>query len=342
MSNEVNVWRRQVLKNTGQIISSSYLASLVFPNDLFAQTLSNYPTKPIKIVIPFAAGGTLDAAIRPLSQPLSSLMGQSFIIDNRAGANGMIGAEVVAKSPADGYTLLGTSASFVLNPIVNKDIRYDIIKDFTPITSLMRGVGFVLLVHPSVQVNTLQELIALDKKSNKPLAYSSPGIGNTVHIASELFNQKAGTHFLHIPYKGSGPSLNALLAGEVQIGITPPGVVMQFIKTGKLKPLAFTGSSRLPDLPDVPLMAEVGVKDMVFEGTWMGLLGPGNMPDAIVQKIYQDTNKCLQEPGLRNALSSAVSGYVVDGSTPEQFAKQIKEDLKRYSEILKRINLQTS
>ena len=254
----------------------------------------------------------------------------------------MIGAEVVAKSAPDGYTLLGTSASFVLNPSIYKDIRYDVIKDFTPITSLMKGVGFVVLVHPSVQANTLQELIALDKKLNKPLAYSSPGIGNTVHIATELLNQQAGTHFLHIPYKGSGPSLNALVSGEVQIGITPPGVVLPFIKAGKLRPLAFTGSNRLPDLPDVPLMAEAGVRDMIFEGTWMGLLGPGNMPDSIVQKIYHDTNRSLQDPVLKSSLANSVSGYVIDGSSPEQFARQIKDDLKRYGEILKRINIQAT
>ena len=341
MLNSFNKKRRDILENIGRLAVGSCGASLTIPKLPCAQTLTSFPNKPIRIVIPFAAGGTLDAAIRPLSQPLSNLLGQPLVIDNRAGANGMIGAEVVAKSAPDGYTLLGTSASFVLNPSIYKDIRYDVIKDFTPITSLMKGVGFVVLVHPSVQANTLQELIALDKKLNKPLAYSSPGIGNTVHIATELLNQKAGTHFLHIPYKGSGPSLNALVSGEVQIGITPPGVVLPFIKAGKLRPLAFTGSNRLPDLPDVPLMAEAGVRDMIFEGTWMGLLGPGNMPDSIVQKIYHDTNRSLQDPVLKSSLANSVSGYVIDGSSPEQFARQIK-DLKRYGEILKRINIQAT
>ena len=342
MLNSFNKKRRDILENIGRLAVGSCGASLTIPKLPCAQTLTSFPNKPIRIVIPFAAGGTLDAAIRPLSQPLSNLLGQPLVIDNRAGANGMIGAEVVAKSAPDGYTLLGTSASFVLNPSIYKDIRYDVIKDFTPITSLMKGVGFVVLVHPSVQANTLQELIALDKKLNKPLAYSSPGIGNTVHIATELLNQKAGTHFLHIPYKGSGPSLNALVSGDVQIGITPPGVVLPFIKAGKLRPLAFTGSNRLPDLPDVPLMAEAGVRDMIFEGTWMGLLGPGNMPDSIVQKIYHDTNRSLQDPVLKSSLANSVSGYVIDGSSPEQFARQIKDDLKRYGEILKRINIQAT
>lgn len=340
MPQPINQTRRIALHNTARILASSYITSLLSAKAVFAQNIANYPNKPVRIVIPFAAGGTLDAAIRPLSIPLAAQMGQPIVVDNRAGANGTIGAEIVSKAPSDGYTLLATSASFVLNPSVYKDLRYDVIKDFTPITSLMRGVGFVLLVHPSVPANTLKELIALDKSSLKPLAYSSPGVGNTVHIASELFNQKAGTNFMHVPYKGSGPSLNALVGGEVQIGITPPGVVMPFIKAGKLRPLAFTGSARLPDLPDVPLMAEAGIRDMVFEGTWMGLLGPGNMPEVLVQKIYQETHKALQEPNLRATLANSVSGYVVDSSTPEQFSKQVREDLKRYAEILKRINIQ--
>ena len=340
MAVQVDVKRRKLLEQSGKVLTGSLLSSLGLPLSSFGQNISSYPNKPIRIVIPFAAGGTLDAMIRPISQPLSTALGQPIIIENRAGANGMIGAEMVAKSSPDGYTLFATSASFVLNPSIYKDIKYDVIKDFTPISSLMRGVGFVLLVHPSVPANTLQELIALDKKTNSPLAYSSPGIGNTVHIASELFNQRAGTHFLHVPYKGSGPSLNALVSGEVQIGITPPGVVMQFIKTGKLKALAFTGSSRLPELPEVPLMSEVGVKDMIFEGTWMGLLGPGGMPQPIVQKIYSEMSKCLHEPGLQNNLSTSVSGYVVEASTPEQFAKKLRDDIKRYNEILKKINFQ--
>jgi tripartite-type tricarboxylate transporter receptor subunit TctC len=298
-----------------------------------------YPSQPIRIVIPFAAGGTLDVAVRPLSIPLAKQLGQSIIIDNRAGANGVIGTEYVAKAPADGHTLLAVTASFVLNPSMYKELKYDVIKDFTPITELMSGVGFVVIVHPSVPANTLQELIALDKKPGQQIAYATPGVGNTIHIATELFNQRVGTHFLHVPYKGSSTSLNAVVSGEAQMAIMPPGIVMPFIRSGKLRALAFTGTKRLPELPEVPLMAEAGVSDFVFQGTWMGLFAPGGTPKPIIDRLYTEVNKSLQLPELRKTLSTAVAGYVPNGNTPEQFGRQVRDDLQRYGDILRKLNI---
>ena len=327
--------RRLLIKSVGAALTG---IATGYPSVSSAQ--SSYPNKPIRIVIPFAAGGTLDVAVRPLSQQMSTILGQTVFLDNRAGANGVIGAEYVANAPSDGYTLIATSASFVLNPSIYKNLKYDVLQDFTPISALMQGVGFVVIVNSSVPVNSLQELIALGKKSGNTLTYSSPGVGNTIHIASELFNQKAGTDFLHVPYKGSAPSLNAILSGEAQIGIMPPGIVMQFIRNGQLKALAFTGKKRLPDLPDVPIMAEAGVNDFVFEGTWMGMLGPKALPPAIVNRLYQAITKSIQQPALKQAWASGASGYVADGSTPAEFAKQLKDDVRRYSEIMKKLNIQ--
>jgi tripartite-type tricarboxylate transporter receptor subunit TctC len=329
--------RRLLIKGVGAALTG---IATGYPSVSSAQ--SSYPNKPIRIVIPFAAGGTLDVAVRPLSQQMSTILGQTVFLDNRAGANGVIGAEYVANAPSDGYTLIATSASFVLNPSIYKNLKYDVLQDFTPISALMQGVGFVVIVNSSVPVNSLQELIALGKKSGNTLTYSSPGVGNTIHIASELFNQKAGTDFLHVPYKGSAPSLNAILSGEAQIGIMPPGIVMQFIRNGQLKALAFTGKKRLPDLPDVPIMAEAGVNDFVFEGTWMGMLGPKALPPAIVNRLYQAITKSIQQPALKQAWASGASGYVADGSTPAEFAKQLKDDVRRYSEIMKKLNIQPS
>jgi tripartite-type tricarboxylate transporter receptor subunit TctC len=273
---------------------------------------------------------------------MSTILGQNVFLDNRAGANGVIAAEYVANAPADGYTLIATSASFVLNPSIYKNLKYDVLQDFTPISALMQGVGFVVIVNSAVPANSLKELIALGKKSGNKMTYSSPGVGNTIHIASELFNQKAGTDFLHVPYKGSAPSLNAILSGETQIGIMPPGIVMQYIRNGQLKALAFTGKKRLADLPDVPTMAEAGLNDFVFEGTWMGMLGPKGLSPAIVNRLNQAVTQSIQQPALKQAWASAVSGYVADGSTPTDFAKQLKDDVVRYSEIMKKINIQPS
>ena len=336
-NDRTNTKRRLVIKGVG-----AALTGMATGNPAFSGAQSNYPNKPIRIVIPFAAGGTLDAALRPLSQQMTSILGQNVFLDNRAGANGVIAAEYVANAPADGYTLIATSASFVLNPSIYKNLKYDVVQDFTPISALMQGIGFVVIVNSAVPANSLKELIALGKKSGNTLSYSSPGVGNTIHIASELFNQKAGTDFLHVPYKGSAPSLNAILSGETQIGIMPPGIVMQYIRNGQLKALAFTGKKRLADLPDVPTMAEAGLNDFVFEGTWMGMLGPKGLSPAIVNRLNQAVTQSIQQPALKQAWASAVSGYVADGSTPTDFAKQLKDDVVRYSEIMKKINIQPS
>lgn len=302
------------------------------------QAQSAYPAQSIKMVIPFPAGGTLDVAIRPLSQVLARQLGQAIVIDNRGGANGVIGTEFVAKSPADGYTLLAVTASFALNASMYKDLKYDVIKDFVPVAGLMQGAGFVMIVHPSVPAKTVQELIALDQKGQQ-IAYSSPGIGNTIHIASELFNQRAGTRFMHVPYKGSAPSLNAVVGGEVQVAIMPPAIVMPFIRSGRLRALAFSGGSRLSDLPDVPTMAEAGVKDFVFAGTWMGLFAPAGTPRPVVERLHAEVYKALQQPALRQTLASAVVGYLPDGSPPDQFARQVQDDVQRYGDILRKFNI---
>jgi tripartite-type tricarboxylate transporter receptor subunit TctC len=326
------VRRRAVLQTAGASALSLALPGL-------ARAQSSYPTQTIRIVIPFAAGGTLDVAVRPLAQVLTGQLGQTIIIDNKAGANGVIGTEYVARAAPDGYTLLAVTASFALNATMYKDLRYDVIKDFAPVAGLMQGTGFVLIVNPSVPVNTVQELIALDKKSPGKLSYSSPGVGNTIHIASELFNQHAGTHLLHVPYRGSAPSLQAVVSGEAQVAIMPPGIVMPYIRAGKLRALGFTGPKRMPELPDVPLMAEAGVPGFVFSGTWMGLFAPAATPRPVVNRLHAEVVKALQQPAMRQTLATAVAGYVPDGSSPEQFGQQVQDDVKRYGDILRKFNI---
>jgi tripartite-type tricarboxylate transporter receptor subunit TctC len=307
---------------------------------LIAHAADEYPTRPVKIVIPFPPGGTLDVVMRPLGNALTTQLGQPIIIDNRSGANGIIGTGTVAKAAPDGYTFLAVTASFALNPSIYSKIGYDAIKDFTPVTAIMQGAGFVVITHPSVPATNMKELVALGRKGGNALAYSSPGMGNTIHIASELFNQHTGTNFMHVPYKGSAPSLNAVLAGEAQMAIMPPGIVMSHIAAGRLKVLGFTGRSRLPELPDVPTMAESGLGDFVFEGTWIGLFAPAGTPRNIVNRMQKEVKKALAEPAVKEAIHRSGTGYLPDGSSPEDFGKQVREDVVRYAQILRRLNIQ--
>ena len=325
--------RRSLLGGAG----ATALALLPGMEPAFAQGRP-YPSQPIRFVVPFEPGGTLDIAVRPLALSMSASMGQPIIVDNRAGANGVIGTEYVARAAPDGYTLLTSSASFALNASMYKNLKYDVIKDFQAVAGVMQGVGFVVAVHPSVPARNLEELIALNKKGTQ-IAFSSPGIGNAAHIAGELLNQRAGTHFLHVPYKGAGPAFNALVSGEVQMAVMPPGVVMPFIATGKVKALAFTGSQRLPDLPEVPTMSEAGLPGFTFSGTWQGIFAPAATPRPIVDRLHAEVVKALKDPEVLKALS-AISGYVPDGSGPEQFGAQVKEDVARYGEIVRKLNIQ--
>ena len=323
----------------GLVLAGAAVSALVLaPMQPARAQTQGYPKQAIKLVVPFEPGGTLDVAVRPLGNALARQMGQPIVVENRSGANGTIGTAVVAKAAPDGYTLLAVTASFALNAGMYKNLPYDVLKDFVPVSGLMQGVGFVVIVNPAVPAKTLQELIALDKGGAK-LAYSSPGIGNTIHIASELFNQRAGTHLLHVPYKGSAPSLNAVVGGDVQVAIMPPGIVMPFIRAGKLRALAFTGAKRLPELPEVPIMAEAGLSDFIFQGTWMGLFAPAKTPPEIVNRLQAEVAEALKQPELRQQLTASSAGYLPDGSTPEVFARQVREDVQRYGEILHKFNI---
>lgn len=294
-----------------------------------------FPQKPLRIIVPFPAGGTIDSVARVLSVELGERLGQSVIVDNRAGANGIMGTDLVAKAPADGHTLLLVTASYAINPSAYKKLPYDVLNDFVPVTAVARGIGFVLATHPSVKADSVGELVKLTQQPGASFNYSSPGIGNTVHLATELFKQRTGAKMLHVPYKGSAPALNALLAGEVQVEILPPGIAQTHIKAGKMKVLAFTGGSRLKDMPDIPTMAEAGVNNMVFEGTWIGMFAPGGTPRPIVDQIYREVKAILDTPKMRDAIEAGGSGYVADGRPPEAYARQVREDVERYAEVMR-------
>jgi tripartite-type tricarboxylate transporter receptor subunit TctC len=292
-----------------------------------------YPTKPIRMVVPFPPGGTVDTNARAVAREVEPLLGQPLVIDNRGGANGILGIEIVARSQPDGYVLLHTAANFAINPSMYRKLPFDVRKDFTPITNVALGLGYLLTVHPSVPVQSVKEFIVLAKNPANDLRYGTPGIGNGQHLAAVWFNLKAGTTMLHVPYKGAAPALNAALGGEVQV-IFPSGVVgASHVKAGRLRALGYTGGVRLASLPDVPTIAEAGVPDFRFDAGWHAWFGPANMPEPVVNRLHATIRKALESQRLREFF--AAGGYEPKGESPAEFRKILDADIKRYAEIVK-------
>ncbi len=292
----------------------------------------NFPTRPIRLIVPFAAGGTADVIARSVGNEVGAQFGQPFVLDNRGGANGIIGTDIVAKAPPDGHTLLHVTASFVINPNTYTTLPYDIFKDFAPVTNVVLGTGYLLVLHPAVQASSVKELIALARESNK-VSYSSPGVGNTLHLAAELFSVRAGVKLLHVPYKGVAPALNAVLAGEVQATFIPATIALPLVKAGRAKAIAFTGTSRFAGLPSLPTMSEAGVSNLELTGSWHGWFAPARTPAAVVSRLHAEVAKSLQAPRLRESI--IVGGYEPDGNSPTAFRKFLRVEYERYAEMVR-------
>ena len=296
-----------------------------------AAAQTQYPVRPIRLVMPFPPGGNVDTLGRVLARNLEAQLGQPIVVDNRGGANGILGIDIVAKALPDGYTIMDNSFSFVINPAIYRKLPYDTERDFVPITNFAVGLGYVLASNPASQINSVRDLIALAKKS--PLRYSSPGIGNGQHLAGELLAKKAGIQLLHVPYKGGGPSLTAVLGGEVQLTFTAAAVGAPHFKSGKLKALGFSGASRLAALPDVPTIAEAGLSDFHYDSGWHGLFAPAKTPAPVVDRLYSEAAKAVQEPKLKELLLAG--GYEPRADPPAQFAKVFRADIRKYGDIVK-------
>ena len=253
------------------------------------------------------------------------------------GANYIIGTEVVSKAPADGYTLLTTAGGHTINPVVYKKLPYDTFRDFTPISHICNSSGLVIVVHPSVPINTLQQLIDFAKTNPGKMIYVSAGWGNSTHIAGEQFQAMTGIKLTHVPYRSAGPAISDLIGGQVPLMFGPSPVVVPLVQAGRLRPLAFTGLKRTPQLPNVPTVDESGVKGYESTG-WYGLYGPRGMPKPIVDKLYATVRQVVQSPDVRERFTQLNLEAV--GSTPEEFAKFLKEDYERYVAVAKAANIQ--
>ena len=294
-----------------------------------------FPNRPIRIVIPFAAGGSPDVIARGIAAQLDGQLGKNVIIDNRAGANGIIGADIVAKATPDGHTLLHTPPAFVINALVYKNLPYDVLRDFTPVIQIGNSGGYLMLVSPALGVASNKEFIALAK--SKPLSYGSPPAGNTLHLASEMFRQRTGIPLQHVPYKGGGETFTALITGEVQVLLVPPPSAVPFVKSGRLRAIGFTGQTRLAAAPDVPTFAEAGISDMVVDFTWHGWFVPAKTPTDIVNRLNSEARKALQVQKMR-ALMESVSFQPVANS-PAEFRAFVQTEIKRYAEIVRAANI---
>lgn len=310
-------------------------ASLALPGLVAAQTA--WPTKPVRIVVPFAPGGTTDILARVLAPELSKVFGQSFVVDNRAGAGGNIGAEVVAKSPADGYTLLmGTVGTHGINQSLYAKLPYDPQKDFAPIT-LVAGVPNVMVMNTrraqALGINSVADFVKYAKAHPGRLNMASSGNGTSIHLAGELFKSRTGIFMTHIPYRGSGPALADLLAGSVDVMFDNLPSAMPHIQAGNLKAFAVTSAVRSAALPDVPTVAEAGTLPGFEASSWFGLLAPAGTPADIVGRLQQESAKALGLPAVKERLLA--QGAIPSGNTPQEFAKLINDETVKWAAVVK-------
>jgi tripartite-type tricarboxylate transporter receptor subunit TctC len=294
-----------------------------------------YPTKAVRVIIAFPPGGSLDVVGRIVFDQMTPLMGQNIVIDYRPGASGNIGTELAARAAPDGYTLTINTLPFVVNPSMYRKLPFDVVKDFAPI-SLIGAAPFVLVVHPSLPVKSVKELIALAKAHPGKLNYSSAGIGTNLHVSVELLKNLTKTNIAHIPYKGGGPALTSTLSGETQLSVLSIPAALPHIQTNRFRVIATTGPKRSPALPDVPTIGET-VPGYEFT-SWWGLLAPAGTPPAIINQLREYVVKATRTPQVSKRFAD--EGIETIASTPEEFAAVIKEEIARWARVVKENNIQ--
>jgi tripartite-type tricarboxylate transporter receptor subunit TctC len=290
----------------------------------------SYPTKPIRMIVPFAPGGGTDIVGRAIAQKVSEGVGQSVIVDNKTGANGNIGMELAARSLPDGYTISFTSSALVINPSLYKKLNYDPIRDFSPIT-LATMIPFILVVHPSVPVATVKDLIGYASSKKGQLSYASSGAGNATHLAMALFERMANLQLIHVPYKGTGQGIIDVMAGHVQLMFGAIPSTMPQVRAGKLKLIAVSSAKRSTVLADTPTVAEAGVPGYELV-SWYGALAPAGTPAPVIARLHREIVKALSVPEVRSRLSE--EGAEPVGNTPQQFASFIRAEMAKYAEVV--------
>ena len=313
-------------------ISAACLA-LALSAGALAQT---YPSRPVRLIVPFPPGGGNDILARTVGNRLTEVLGQQIVVDNRGGAGGLIGAQVAATAVPDGYTLfLGSVGNLAHNPALKSDLPYNPVRDFAAV-SLLATSAFIVAVHPSVAAKSIKDLIALAKASPGKLNYASAGPGSSLHMTAEIFKHATATDIVHVPYKGTGPALTDLMSGRVQLIFSTMPPALPHVKSGKLRALAVTTLKRATAASDVPTVAESGVAG--FDASnWQGLVAPMKTPRTIVQKLNRDVLATLKLPGMSEALAN--QGLEPAGGTPEQFAELIKREVARYTQLVIAANI---
>jgi tripartite-type tricarboxylate transporter receptor subunit TctC len=316
-------------------ITTALAGALVVPAPCgAAESTVAYPTKPVRVIVASGAGGGLDFVARLVATPLTETLGQSFVVDNRAGASGSIAAELTALAPPDGYTLMLLSASLVVYGLVNKT-RYDLYRDFAPI-SQVAAAPYILTVHPGVPAKTVKELVAYAKANPSKLNFASTGNASLAHLAGELFATSTGTQVVHIPYKGVGAALTDMLSGQIQMSFLSMGSVYSQVRSGKLRAIAIATAARSKTAPEIPTMVESGVPGFVVT-QWHGLLAPRATPRPIIERLHREIVKAVHRPDVVSRL--ALDGTEGVASTPEEFAAFLRSERDQWTKVAKVANI---
>jgi tripartite-type tricarboxylate transporter receptor subunit TctC len=293
-----------------------------------------YPNRPVRIIVPLAAGGGMDTVTRGLAQKLGDSMGATFVVDNRPGAGSQVALDIMSAAAPDGHTLMMLSATTVIHPLLYKS-RFDVVRDFAPV-SQVTAQGYVLVVHPSIPAKTVAELVKYVRANPDKLNYASSGIGSPIHMSTELFQVATGTRMTHVPFKGMGAAYADLVGGRIQLSFATIISSIPHINAGKLRALAVTPPKRAPALPDVPTFAEAGVKGMVVVN-WYGLIAPAKTPQPIIQRISQETVKAIQSPDMQKRLIA--EGSEAAGTSPQEFATHIREEQAMWRKVIKQAGI---